>query len=164
MSFFWYCFRRCYQYNWALKHLQWCNQKSWIRTFYFAKHIPVLQLLCSEYYNKKCKLHLPIELAVQYYRQGIAACILFLYCLPDCLSLDAMQICRKICTQWQFVDTCPSWFVWGSLNLIYVISFLYSQPRMLFLIPHTLSRNCINVYILQQQDEGKWGLFSFVYV
>jgi len=28
----------------------------------------VLQLLFSEHYDKKCKLYLPIELAVQYYR------------------------------------------------------------------------------------------------
>ena len=49
--------------------------------------MPVLQLLCSEHYNRKCKLHLLIELPVQYYKYGSAAFLFFLYCLPDYLLM-----------------------------------------------------------------------------
>jgi hypothetical protein len=122
MSFF-KCFYRCFQYNLALKPLQWCNKKRWIHTFYIAKYMLVLELSCSEHYNKNCKLHLPVELAVQYYRIG-QCCIPFIFILFAWLFFDVTQICRKICLQWQFVDTRASRFVWGILNLTYVIFFL----------------------------------------
>jgi len=60
--------------------------------------VPVLQLLCSEHYNKKCKLHLLIELAVQYYKYGSAAFLFFLYCLPDYLLMSFKYAGKSACS------------------------------------------------------------------
>jgi hypothetical protein len=114
--------------------------------FYIAKYMPVLELLCSEHHNKKCKLHLPIELAVQYYRIG-QCCIPFIFKLFTWLSCDVMQICSKICMQWEFVDTRASWFVWGLLNWTYVMFFFISP------IWHVISNTTyFKSYRKNQQD------------